>query len=255
MNEALTHTLERRIVINAKRATVFRYFTDSKRFADWWGAGSEIEGKSGGKMRICYPGGIKVSGEVREIVPQQRIVFTYGYDSGIPIPPGSSLVTITLKDHPDGTELTLVHAFSDPAVRNEHIQGWRYQLALFANVASKDQHQNLQQLIDQYFQLWNTTAADQRRNAMQEILTPDVEFHDPYGCTSGVEEFDIHIAAVHRFMPGMSIARNGSAQLCQGAALSNWVAKGADGATAASGTNVFTLSPDGLIRKIYGFWM
>ena len=39
----LDYSLERTVTIAARRETVFRYFTDSERFAAWWGAGSTIE--------------------------------------------------------------------------------------------------------------------------------------------------------------------------------------------------------------------
>ena len=72
---------------------VFRFFTDSARWASWWGAGSTIDAKPGGRLLICYPGGTEVSGEVVELQPPQRIVFTYGYVSGQMIPPGGSGVS------------------------------------------------------------------------------------------------------------------------------------------------------------------
>ena len=36
----LEHVVERTVTIAARRETVFRYLTDSGRFAAWWGAGS-----------------------------------------------------------------------------------------------------------------------------------------------------------------------------------------------------------------------
>ena len=39
----LDHVVERTVTIAARRETVFRYFTDSERFAAWWGAGSTID--------------------------------------------------------------------------------------------------------------------------------------------------------------------------------------------------------------------
>jgi len=39
----LAFSLERTITIRAQRSTVFRFFTDSERFARWWGKGSEID--------------------------------------------------------------------------------------------------------------------------------------------------------------------------------------------------------------------
>ena len=84
----LTHSFERSVVICARRDTVFRYFTDSERFAAWWGAGSSIDPRPGGAVRIVYPNGVVVSGEVVELTSGERITFTYGYeDADKPIPP------------------------------------------------------------------------------------------------------------------------------------------------------------------------
>jgi uncharacterized protein YndB with AHSA1/START domain len=254
MTEELIHGLQRTIVISAERATVFRFFTDTKRFADWWGKGSSIEGRKGGAVQICYPNGVRASGEVLGIHPTDRIVFTLGYESGKPIPPGSSRITISLKDHPEGTELTLVHDFSDAAVRDSHIQGWRYQLALFSNVAAKDQYSNVQDLVDQYFQLWNTKEADLRRERMEQLLDPQIQFQDRFSCNNGWDDLEPHLAAVHQFMPGLTIARNGEVQQCQGTAIARWITTRADGSENARGLNVFTLKPNGKISKVIGLW-
>ena len=123
----LDHVLERTVLIRARRETVFRYFTDSERFAAWWGAGSTIDARPGGALRIRYPNGALASGEVVEVVPHQRVVFTYGYeDAAKPVRPGGSRVVITLEERKDGTLLHLRHELPDAASRDQHVQGWRY---------------------------------------------------------------------------------------------------------------------------------
>jgi len=67
----LEHTLERTVLIGARRSTVFRYFTDSKRFAEWWGEGSRIEPEPGGVVLIRYADGSTASGEVVEVQPER----------------------------------------------------------------------------------------------------------------------------------------------------------------------------------------
>src|ERR1700728_1272360 len=101
----LRYQLERAIAIKASAETVFRFFTDSARWADWWGAGSTIDATVGGKVYIRYPNGVEALGEVIEVHPTERIVFTFGYASGNPIPPGSSRVTIRLDADEGGTRL------------------------------------------------------------------------------------------------------------------------------------------------------
>lgn len=254
MTTHLLYNLERKILICAKRSTVFRYFTDSKRFADWWGEGSSIEGRAGGAMKIRFPNGILASGKILEIEPPQRIVFSYGFDSGQPIPPEGSRVTITLEELSEGTQVTLYHELSDAKVRDEFIQGWRYQLSLFANVASRDQHSDLQSKVDAYFELWNMTDEQARRQKMDGLLESDMSFQDKYSCTKGLEDLNGHLSAIHHFMPGLTIAREGEARECQGVVLANWTVHKTDGTKVNQGTNIFLLSPEGRIRRVTGFW-
>ena len=96
----LTHQLERTIVIDAPPATVFRYFTDSGKWAAWWGEGSTIDARPGGRLFVRYPNGVEAAGEVLDLAPPSRIAFTYGYAKGSPAP-GESRVTITLEPTPD----------------------------------------------------------------------------------------------------------------------------------------------------------
>jgi uncharacterized protein YndB with AHSA1/START domain len=101
----LPYQLNRTVVIHAAPETVFRFFTDSERWAKWGGTGSTIDPRPAGKVYIRHPGAVEVTGEVMEISPPERIVFTYGFVSGKPIPPGSSRVTIRLEPVPSGTRL------------------------------------------------------------------------------------------------------------------------------------------------------
>jgi uncharacterized protein YndB with AHSA1/START domain len=251
---AFEHILERTIVICAERNTVFRFFKASKHFADWWGTGSTIEGKAGGKVHICYPNGVIASGEVIEFKENERITFTYGYESGKPIAAGSSRVTFTLRDHPEGTELQLRHEFSDAAIMEAHLAGWRYQLALFANVAAREQHAQFGDTADLYFQLWSLKDPLKRAAILEKIAVPEIRFSDAYGCVNSRDDFNAHIGAVQIHMPGLTLARSGELQQCQGTAIIVWQATQKDGSAAGSGTNIFELAGDGKIRRIVGFW-
>src|SRR5439155_5824159 len=108
----------------------------SDRWAAWWGKGSTIDPRPGGRVVIRYPNAVEAGGEVIEIDPPRRILFTFGYASGQGIPLGGSRVTIALAPEADGTRLHLHHEFSDEKIRDHHVQGWRYQLALFANLVA-----------------------------------------------------------------------------------------------------------------------
>ncbi len=251
----LDHVLDRTVTIAAPRETVFCYFTDSERFAAWWGAGSSIEPRAGGAVHIRYPNGVIAGGEVVEIAPVERVVFTYGFESGQPIPIGASRVTITLEESPRGTVVRLRHELPTASARDEHVQGWRYQLAVFANVVAKEAHAGAGALGDRFFALWGETDAARRRSELESIAVDTLAFRDPYSCTEGLDDLNAHIAAAQRFMPGVVLERHGEARQCQGTALVDWVVKAADGSSRARGTNVFDLTPDGRLARVTGFWV
>ncbi|HUK12716.1 MAG TPA: SRPBCC domain-containing protein [Thermoanaerobaculaceae bacterium] len=251
----LTFSLERTIVIRAPRELVFRYFTDPTRFAAWWGAGSEITARPGGAVRIRYPNGVLASGEVVEVAPPARIVFTYGYEGADkPIAPGGSRVTIELAEDDAGTRLHLRHDVASAAVRDEHAAGWRYQLALFANVASNEAQRDAAARVDAFLAAWSETDAAARRALLEGCAAPAVTFRDAFACVAGIAELDAHIAASQDHMPGVVLSRAGEVRHCQGTAVTDWVARRADGVQAASGSNVFELAPDGRITSAVGLW-
>jgi uncharacterized protein YndB with AHSA1/START domain len=249
----LAHRLDRTILINAPREAVFRYFTDSARWASWWGAGSTIDSHPGGRVYIKYPEGTEVAGEVVEVQPPARIVFTYGYVSGSPIPAGSSRVTIALAADRGATRLTLTHELESADVRDQHVQGWRYQLSLFSNVVADDANSGASATIDSWFDAWAEPDAVAREKTLARIAATDVIFHDRYSNISGLAELLPHIAAAQHFMPGLRMKRSGDVRHCQGTVLADFVVVGPDGNERASGTNVFVLGPAGRIGMATGF--
>lgn len=250
----LPHTLDRTILIHASREVVFRYFSDSARWADWWGAGSAIDARPGGLVRIRYPNGVEVSGEVTAVLPPEQIAFTYGYATGTPIPAGSSLVTIRLAAVPQGTRVHLTHAFADAAARDQHVQGWRYQLSLFANVVADALHGNAGALVDRWFAAWAEPDAATRDATLAAIAAPDIQMRDRFSCVDGVAELSAHIAAAQRFMPGVRLQPSGAPRHCQGTLVVDWTAVGPNGQPQGAGSNVFVLREDGRIGAVTGFW-
>jgi uncharacterized protein YndB with AHSA1/START domain len=251
----LEFTVRRELVVRAPRALVFRYFTDPVRWASWWGKGSNIEGRVGGAVVIVYPDGTRALGEVLALEPPERVVFSYGYEgAGKPIPPGGSRVTIQLAEHADGTHLSFLHELADGPTRDHHVQGWRYQLAVFANVVTKEAHAGVAALADRWFAAWNEPDEAARRRALEALVTPAVVFHDAFGCTQGLEDLAAHVTGAKAHMHGITLERTSEPRQCQGTALVDWLARRADGGTLAKGTNVLELSPDGRLARVVGLW-
>jgi uncharacterized protein YndB with AHSA1/START domain len=123
-------TLKRRL--NAPPAKVYAAWTDPEKIARWWGpAGAEVlraetDVRVGGRFYrlMRTPDGEEhgVGGVYREVVPNEKLVFTWAWRS---TPERESLVTVALRHDGDGTLLTLTHEqFFDEAARDNHRGGW-----------------------------------------------------------------------------------------------------------------------------------
>ena len=247
MSLELDQILERRITIRARRQTVFAYFTDSARFARWWGEGSRIEPREGGEVFIRNPNGVTVNGRIVEIEEPRRIVFTY-IQAGV-----ESLVTIRLEETPKGTELSLRHAFSSAKIRDHFVQGWRYQLAVFSKIIAEESKDAVTRNVDAFFRAWGDPDAGKRRELLESCAAPDISFRDAYSANDGLEDLLSNLDAVQVFLPGVTLSRAGEVRLSHGTALAEWsAARG--GEPVGKGTNVFVLAPDGRISSVTGFW-
>lgn len=123
-------TLKRRL--NAPPSKVYGAWTDCAKISHWFGPEdaeilrAETDVRVGGRFRIVFrgPDGEEhdVGGVYREVVPDQKLVFTWAWRS---TPERESLVTVALKRDGDGTLLTLLHEqFFDEAARDRHGRGW-----------------------------------------------------------------------------------------------------------------------------------
>jgi uncharacterized protein YndB with AHSA1/START domain len=129
-------TLKRRL--NAAPEKVYAAWADPERLVQWFGpasvdAGSvkaDIDLRVGGRYRISFNanGGYnEVGGVYREVVPNERLVFSWAWHS---TPERESLVTVLLKPDGAGTLLSLNHAqFVDATARDNHERGWTELLA------------------------------------------------------------------------------------------------------------------------------
>ena len=112
---------------------VFRAWTDPQALKQWFGPSdegeilvSETDLKVGGRYRIVMrmPSGEqhRVGGVYREIVPNEKLVFTWAWES---TPERESVVTVRMKRAGDGTDMTLIHEqFFDEPARDRHQKGW-----------------------------------------------------------------------------------------------------------------------------------
>jgi uncharacterized protein YndB with AHSA1/START domain len=113
-------------LIAATPATVFAFFTDIEHWTSWQGIDGEIDARPGGVLRIAMPGGQVASGRFVEVIPDKRLVFTWGWEGDAPpVPPHSTTVLIELEPAQAGTLLRLTHSgLAPPPVAEHHRDGW-----------------------------------------------------------------------------------------------------------------------------------
>jgi len=129
--------VHREIRIDAAPSTVFEFLTDPTKMVRWMGTEAVLDPRPGGDYAVNITGHERVSGEVIEIVPHSRLVFTWGWDRGVlPVVPGQSTVEISLEPDGEGTLLRLTHRDLPQEMRTFHRLGWEYALDRLARVAT-----------------------------------------------------------------------------------------------------------------------
>ena len=139
LTEPDTKVVEQSVRISARPETVWRYWTDPERMCTWWGATAELDPRPGGICRVEMGGGPVMRGEYLEVVPYERLVFSFGWeptDGGPDIAPGSSRVEVLLVADVDDTIMTLRHSGIPDAFADLHRSGWSQFLPRLAAAAS-----------------------------------------------------------------------------------------------------------------------
>jgi uncharacterized protein YndB with AHSA1/START domain len=128
-------TLKRRFAAPPQK--VFSAWIDPEKVKRWMGPGeikavlAEVDPRVGGRYHwvMQNPAGEQhdVSGVYREVIPNEKLVFTWAWKSS---PERESLVTVTFKSDGGGTLMTVLHEqFFDDDARDRHNQGWEGALA------------------------------------------------------------------------------------------------------------------------------
>lgn len=129
--------LVREILIDATPETIFPLLTTAEGHLRWEGTEAEIDARPGGVYRVLVHGEYQSAGEFVEVVPNERVVMTFGWDMpGNPIAPGSSRVEYTLVPDGSKTLLRMVHSGLPDDAITDHVQGWDHYLGRLAVVAA-----------------------------------------------------------------------------------------------------------------------
>lgn len=130
-------------VLDAPREIVFAAWVEERQAAQWWGpkgftsVACTMDVQVGGRWRrvMRSPDGVehRARGIYREIVPPERLVFTYSWERNPGHDRHETLVTLTFADLGGRTALTLrQEGFETIAARDDHRGGWSGCLERFA---------------------------------------------------------------------------------------------------------------------------
>jgi len=114
--------------VEAPPDVVYRYLTESELMVRWNCSEAEMDPRPGGVYRATMGPGYVASGEFLEVIPSERVAFTFGWDTGDdhPVPPGSSLVEIDLVPDGDATLVRLRHSGLPSDAVDDHRSGWEH---------------------------------------------------------------------------------------------------------------------------------
>ncbi|MFF1294451.1 MULTISPECIES: SRPBCC domain-containing protein [unclassified Streptomyces] len=140
--------------VNAPRAAVYRMLVDADALARWRvpeGMSSEVhafDAREGGAFRISLtydlPTGTGKSGShtdtyhgrFLELVPDERVVEEFEFETGDPALRGTMTMTTTLTDVAGGTEVVVLHeGVPDAVPADQNEEGTRMALAHLARLA------------------------------------------------------------------------------------------------------------------------
>ncbi len=125
--------VERRIAASPQQ--VWAYLTDARLWARWQGDAADLEAVPGGAFTMSVRGGPTARGEFVELVADERVVLTWGWDGHPAVPPGSTTVVIELVADGDDTLERLTHRGLPDGELPSNRDGWEHYLPRLATAA------------------------------------------------------------------------------------------------------------------------
>jgi uncharacterized protein YndB with AHSA1/START domain len=128
--------LTREVRVKAEPSTIYALLIEPGQ-QSWLGTDVEFDARPGGVYKVQVGGDHPALGEFLEVVANEKVVFTFGWNEpGHPIPAGSTKVAITLIPEGDETLVRLVHSGLPDDAITDHEMGWQHFLDRLATVAT-----------------------------------------------------------------------------------------------------------------------
>lgn len=133
----LDDAVHRETKIHAPPEAIFPYLVDPELALRWHAQEAELDARPGGAYRLNVTGRHVASGEFITIDPPRAVSYTWGWEGSEAIPPGSSVVEITLEPDGEYTIVRVVHrGLPDAEAREQHARGWEHYGARLAVCAA-----------------------------------------------------------------------------------------------------------------------
>jgi uncharacterized protein YndB with AHSA1/START domain len=130
-------SVTREVVIDASPETVWEFLVDPDKITRWKGTGISFVAEVGSPYRIDVVPGAAAVGEIVELDPPRRLVYTWGWEGHPTVPPGSTTVAYELFPEGTGTRLRLTHSDLPSADEvDSHTHGWEHYLQRLAVAAA-----------------------------------------------------------------------------------------------------------------------
>ncbi|MCH1882207.1 SRPBCC domain-containing protein [Agrococcus sp. ARC_14] len=123
-------TIELSQHVQASRELAWAAWTEQDRLARWWwrqvpGTTIRADARVGGAYRFeNVDAGFGVTGEYLEVLPLERLVFSWRWIDGGSVGEAVDTVTVTFTEEADGTRVTIEHV-TDAAGVADYELGWR----------------------------------------------------------------------------------------------------------------------------------
>jgi len=184
---------EKSVVVPLTADETFALITKPDRLRRWQVITARVDLRAGGDYRWTIVPGHSVGGTITEVEPGKRVVFTWGWEGSVDLPPGSSTVIITLEPAADGTRVRLVHEGLTDEQAASHGEGWNHYLGRLVRAATDgDAGADDWAALAEFDPL---TSAEATLAACQLVLRgiPEADYHRPTPCT----EFDVRTLVGH----------------------------------------------------------
>jgi|GEM_PF-5223364 len=246
-------TVDVAIDIAAAPSTIWSFFTEPAKFAEWLGHGAVLNDDD--TFTITYPNGRSAVGNILERETERSIVWSWGYTESADVPPGSTQVRITLAPTATGTHVTLQHTGLPTAESvQHHSSGWGAWIAQLAQLGAKYEiGAAIPALIAAWSVAWNIPADESRRTALSACCEESCTFIDPSAHCDSRAQIDTHIQGVQLYMPGVTLDVVGTHMQTLHWVHWSWECQ-EQGTKIANGYNLARVGAGRKFEEVVGFW-